>query len=70
MAHYGSAQNLQIKIQPSNVHSNLECSTGEPPPKEIDALFIGLSGYDGEVSEDKRDPQTNGFRIHIHKGRK
>ena len=44
MAHYGSAQNLQIKLQPSIVHSNLECSIGEPLPKEIDALFIGLSG--------------------------
>ena len=51
MAHYGSAQNLQTKLQPSIVHSNLECyngepqcKSGEPLPKEIDALFIGLSG--------------------------
>ena len=71
---YGSlwlcSKNLQTKLQPSIVHSNLECFIGEPLPKEIDALFIGLSGQDGEVSEDKRDPQRNGSRIQIHKGRK
>ena len=49
------------------MHKNSQCYNGEPLPKEIDALFIGLSGEDGEVSEDKRDPQTNGSRIQIHK---
>ena len=40
MAQSSSATSAQA----SNVHKEFQMQNGEPLPKEIDALFIGLSG--------------------------